>query len=103
MAVIAPVELHRALAGRLADRGAVADDVEAIDAPIAVLTGLDSKGLEFDHVVVVEPARLVAPDRSGLRLLYVVLTRATRQLVVVHAEPLPEALGLGAAARSVGA
>ena len=103
VAVIAPVELHRALAGRLADRGAVADDVEAIDAPIAVLTGLDSKGLEFDHVVVVEPARLVAPDRSGLRLLYVVLTRATRQLVVVHAEPLPEALGLGAAARSVGA
>ena len=101
VAVIAPVELHGALAGALADRGAVADDVEAIDAPIAVLTGLDSKGLEFDHVVVVEPSRLVAPDRSGLRLLYVVLTRATRQLVVVHAEPLPEALGLGAAARSV--
>jgi DNA helicase IV len=103
VAVIAPVELHGSLTGRLADRGAVADDVEAIDAPIAVLTGLDSKGLEFDHVVVVEPSRLVAPDRSGLRLLYVVLTRATRELVVVHAEPLPEALGLGAAARSVGA
>ncbi len=59
-----------------------------------MLTGLDSKGLEFDHVVVVEPARLVAADRSGLRLLYVVLTRATRRLVVVHAEPLPEALDL---------
>ena len=85
----------------LADRGAVADDVEAIDAPIAVLTGLDSKGLEFDHVIVVEPARLVAADRSGLRLLYVVLTRATRRLVVVHAEPLPEALDL--APRTVGA
>jgi DNA helicase IV len=99
--VIAPVELHAALATALADRGAVADDVEAIDAPIAVLTGLDSKGLEFDHVVVVEPARLVAPDQSGLRLLYVVLTRATRRLVVVHAEPLPEALEL--APRSVGA
>ena len=103
MAVIAPLELHGALAARLADRGAVADDVEAIDAPIAVLTGLDAKGLEFDHVVVVEPSRLVAPDRSGLRLLYVVLTRATRRLVVVHAAPLPEALGLSAAARSVGA
>ena len=64
-------------------------------------TGLDAKGLEFDHVIVVEPARLVAPDRSGLRLLYVVLTRATRRLVIVHAEPLPEALGL--AARTVGA
>jgi DNA helicase IV len=100
VAVIAPVEMHAALAAALADRGAVADDVEAIDAPIAVLTGLDSKGLEFDHVVVVEPSRLVAPDRSGLRLLYVVLTRATRRLVVVHADPLPEALGLSP--RSVG-
>jgi DNA helicase IV len=94
VAVIAPLELHGALATALADRGAVADDVEAIDAPIAVLAGLDSKGLEFDHVVVVEPARLVPADRSGLRLLYVVLTRATRRLVVVHAEPLPEALEL---------
>ena len=101
MAVIAPVPVHAAIAAALADRGAVADDVEAIDAPIAVLSGLDSKGLEFDHVVVVEPSRLVAPDRSGLRLLYVVLTRATRRLVVVHADPLPEALGL--APRSVGA
>jgi DNA helicase IV len=101
VAVIAPRELHAALTSALADRGAVADDVEAIDAPIAVLTGLDSKGLEFDHVIVVEPSRLVAPDRSGLRLLYVVLTRATRRLVVVHAEPLPEALGL--APHTVGA
>jgi DNA helicase IV len=95
IAVIAPVELHDELAGALADRGAVADDVDAIDAPIAVITALDSKGLEFDHVVVVEPARLVPSDAAGLRLLYVVLTRATRQLTVVHAEPLPEALGLG--------
>jgi DNA helicase IV len=101
VAVIAPVELHPELTAALADRGAVADDVEAIDAPIAVLTGLDSKGLEFDHVIVVEPARLVAGDRSGLRLLYVVLTRATRRLVVVHAQPLPEALDI--AAHSVGA
>ncbi len=94
VAVIAPAELHAGLTGALADRGAVADAIEAIDAPVAVLSGLDSKGLEFDHVIVVEPARLVAPDRSGLRLLYVVLTRATRRLVVVHTEPLPEALGL---------
>jgi DNA helicase IV len=101
VAVIAPIALHPELTAALADRGAVADDVEAIDAPIAVLTGLDSKGLEFDHVIVVEPARLVAPDRSGLRLLYVVLTRATRRLVVGHAEPLPAALEL--APRSVSA
>jgi DNA helicase IV len=94
VAVIAPDDLHAAIAEALADRGAVADEIEAIDAPIAVLGPSDSKGLEFDHVVVVEPARLVSPDRAGLRLLYVVLTRATRRLVVVHAQPLPEALDL---------
>ena len=55
-------------------------------------TPLDAKGLEFDHVVVVEPARLVTPDAAGLRLLYMTLTRATRTLTVVHAAPLPEAL-----------
>jgi DNA helicase IV len=96
VAVIAPPELHGELTALLRDEGAVADSVDAIDAAVAVLAPLDSKGLEFDHVVVVEPAHLVAPDRAGLRLLYVVLTRATRTLAVVHAEPLPEALELGA-------
>ena len=54
-----------------------------------------AKGLEFDRVVVVEPARIAAdePDeRTGLRRLYVVLTRAVSALVVVHAEALPAAL-----------
>ncbi|WP_307835745.1 HelD family protein [Phycicoccus sonneratiae] len=54
-----------------------------------------AKGLEFDRVVVVEPAAVVAaePDRrTGLRRLYVVLTRAVSALTVVHTEPLPEAL-----------
>jgi hypothetical protein len=90
--VIAPEGDHDALVDALRDLGAVADSVEAIDAPVAILSPLDAKGLEFDHVVVVEPARLVTPDAAGLRLLYVVLTRATRDLVIVHAAPLPEAL-----------
>ncbi|WP_109471798.1 HelD family protein [Ornithinimicrobium cavernae] len=54
-----------------------------------------AKGLEFDQVVVVEPAAIVAaePDeRTGLRRLYVVLTRAVSGLTVVHDEPLPEGL-----------
>ena len=76
------------------DLGAVSGTVEAIDAPVAVLAPLESKGLEFDHVVVVEPSDLVAADRAGLRLLFVVLTRATRALTVVHSAPLPEALEL---------
>ena len=51
-----------------------------------------AKGLEYDQVVVVEPAAIAAaePDqRTGLRRLYVVLTRAVSGLTVVHAEPLP--------------
>ena len=54
-----------------------------------------AKGLEFDQVVVVEPAAIAAaePDeRTGLRRLYVVLTRAVSGLTVVHSEPLPDAL-----------
>jgi DNA helicase IV len=76
----------------MADLGAVADTADAIDAPVAVLGPVDAKGLEFDEVIVVEPARLVAADQRGLRLLYVTLTRATQRLTVVHAEPVPEAL-----------
>ena len=50
---------------------------------VPVLTPRESKGLEFDHVVVVEPALI------ELRELYVALTRPTKTLVVVHAQPLP--------------
>jgi len=49
------------------------------------------KGLEFDHVVVVEPARIAALPR-GLNWLYVALTRAVTSLTVLHASPLPHAL-----------
>jgi DNA helicase IV len=51
-----------------------------------------AKGLEFDHVVVVEPAAIVEAEPRGLRRLYVVLTRAVSRLVVVHARPLPAEL-----------
>jgi DNA helicase IV len=57
-----------------------------------VLDATDAKGLEFDHVVVAEPSRLVTPDRAGLRLLYVTITRATKSLTIVHADALPEGL-----------
>jgi DNA helicase IV len=50
------------------------------------------KGLEYDHVIVVEPAQIVAAEPRGLHRLYVVLTRAVSRLSVVHAEPLPEPL-----------
>jgi hypothetical protein len=103
LAVIAPPDTHAALEAAMRDLGAVAGAAEALDAPITILDATDAKGLEFDHVVVVEPARLVTPDARGLRLLYVVLTRATRQLVVLHAEPLPESLGVAAGGIPTGA
>ena len=79
--------------GRLdADHGDDEDrQVELVPASIA-------KGLEFDRVVVVEPSAIVAaePDlRTGLRRLYVVLTRAVSELTVVHTQPLPAVLTTG--------
>jgi superfamily I DNA/RNA helicase len=62
--------------------------------PILVPAAL-SKGLEFDHVVLLEPADIVAgePDEvTGLRRLYVCLTRAVTSLIVVYASDLPAAL-----------
>jgi DNA helicase IV len=56
-----------------------------------------AKGLEYDYVVLAEPASIVdaEPDtRTGLRRLYVCLTRAVSGLTVLHARPLPEALAV---------
>ncbi|WP_051746476.1 HelD family protein [Streptomyces scopuliridis] len=56
-----------------------------------------AKGLEYDYVVLDEPAAVVdgEPDeRTGLRRLYVALTRAVSGLIVLHAAELPEALSL---------
>ena len=57
---------------------------------VPILTPREAKGLEFDHVVVVEPA-LIADEGGdrGLREVYVALTRPTKTLVVVHSRPLP--------------
>jgi DNA helicase IV len=68
-----------------------------LDSPVAVLGVKEAKGLEFDSVVLVEPAEIVAESERGLSDLYVALTRATRRLGVVHSGALPpELAGLGA-------
>ncbi|RIQ36962.1 HelD family protein [Jiangella rhizosphaerae] len=64
----------------------------ADDERITLVPATLAKGLEYDHVVVVEPAAIVAAEPAGLRRLYVVLTRAVSSLTVVHREPLPEPL-----------
>jgi DNA helicase IV len=86
VAVIAPESLH----GDLVEAGLGAG--EALAAPLSLLAPADSKGLEFDAVLVVEPALVTASGERGVRLLYVALTRAVQQLSVVHSLPLPEAL-----------
>jgi superfamily I DNA/RNA helicase len=93
-ALIAPATLIAGLEPLLSGPGTAFDELAA---PIQALTPRAAKGLEFDRVVLVEPARIVSEaDRiEGLRALYVALTRATKTLVVVHAEALPVELGLG--------
>lgn len=65
------------------------------DHQVQLVPATVAKGLEFDRTVVIEPAAIVAaePDeRTGLRRLYVVLTRAVSEMAVLHTEPLPSAL-----------
>jgi len=59
--------------------------------PGAVLAS-ETKGLEFDAVLVVEPERILADGPRGAAELYVALTRATQRLGVLHTGPLPQAL-----------
>jgi len=76
-------------------------DIDAVIDPPAVdleqravvLTVRESKGLEFDVVVVVEPERILAESPRGAGDLYVALTRATQRLVVLHTGELPAMLG----------
>ena len=65
---------------------------QGLDAQVAVVPVGLVKGLEVDGAVVVEPARMVRERAQGLRALYVALTRATRRVAIVHAEPLPPVL-----------
>jgi DNA helicase IV len=65
---------------------------EGLDAARVTLVPASAvKGLEFDTVVVAEPAQ-IADGPKPHQLLYVVLTRAVSRLVVVHSEPLPAPL-----------
>jgi hypothetical protein len=64
----------------------------ASDTRVTVLPATLAKGLEYDHVIVVEPAQIVAAEPRGLHRLYVVLTRAVSRLTVLHAQPLPAPL-----------
>jgi len=93
--VIAPDTMAAAVGDALAERGVEFAGIgaeDALESRVDLVPASLAKGLEFDHVVLVEPAGIVAgePDElTGLRRLYVCLTRAVTSLHVVHAEPLP--------------
>ncbi|WP_031169879.1 HelD family protein [Streptosporangium roseum] len=59
---------------------------------LLVIPATLAKGLEYDHVIVVEPADIVDAEPRGLARLYVVLTRAVTSLTVLHTRELPAQL-----------
>jgi superfamily I DNA/RNA helicase len=69
-----------------------ASDDPDLRRPLVMLTTRQAKGLEFDAVILVEPAAIAAESGRGMNDLYVALTRPTKRLTVLHAEPLPEVL-----------
>ena len=94
VAVIVPDSLHEPLRAELADRSVVfgGPGRSGLEQQVTLVPVRLVKGLEVDAAVVVEPARIVVEECQGVRSLYVALTRATRRVTVVHAEPLPEVL-----------
>ena len=89
LAVIAPDQLLGDLRQIFGEGGPGSN---ILDAEVGVFSATEAKGLEFDAVVLVEPGLIAGTSVAGLRGLYVALTRATRLLTVVHANPLPPGL-----------
>ncbi|NUT94702.1 MAG: AAA family ATPase [Saccharothrix sp.] len=73
-------------------RAVVPGASDDLDAQVVVLGVVDAKGLEFDSVLVVDPAGILAESPRGASDLYVALTRATQRLGVVHEGGLPGVL-----------
>ena len=94
LAVIVPealsAELGEAVSAALPGTAVGADP--DLTSPVVVLTVKQAKGLEFDCVLIADPAGLLAESPRGLNDLYVALTRATQQVGVVHVGPLPAVL-----------
>ncbi len=92
--IVVPVARRTEVSSWLATWDEVAADAPGADAAargaatsgedrLVVLTGLDTKGLEFDGIVVVAPQEIEDESATGRATLYVVLTRATQRLVTV--------------------
>ena len=94
VAIIAPDSRTPAIAAALREASVAHGEAErtGLASQVTVVPVRLVKGLELDSVIVVEPSRIVTEEPQGLRSLYVALTRSTRRLTLVHAEPLPDAL-----------
>ncbi|WP_169946056.1 DNA/RNA helicase domain-containing protein [Microbispora sp. H11081] len=95
LVVIAPARMTAEIGrivGAAVPGAATGPGPAALDAPVAVLSVGEAKGLEFDSVIVIEPGRILSESPRGPSDLYVALTRATSRLGVVHVGDLPEAL-----------
>jgi DNA helicase IV len=103
--VIVPEPLAGAVGEALASAGVAFGTAGRPGRPggevVTLLVPPEAKGLEFDAVVVAEPAAFLTGDTGGTdgidgtaggRLLYIALTRAVQDLTIVHATPLPPAL-----------
>ncbi len=97
VAVVANATALSAIEAGLAEAGVPVDRVGGAGLPggqaVALVLPQAVKGLEFDAVVVVEPAEIVDLD-AGLRHLYVAMTRAVQHLGIVHTRPLPPELAM---------
>jgi DNA helicase IV len=94
LAVIAPdaalASLEQELRAAFGD--ALGTGSHGLTSDIALLSAQDAKGLEFDSVVVVDPAAIVAGSERGAGALYVAMTRATQRLTLVATGALPAGL-----------
>ncbi len=90
LAVIVPEACLDAVRAAVPE-AATGDDTD-LTASVVVLTVRQAKGLEFDAVIVAEPAAIVGASSRGRNDLYVAITRATRRLGVVHTVAVPAAL-----------
>lgn len=81
LAVIAPRRVQAELAAAMGTWLSASEDLQA---PVVLLTPEQTKGLEFDHVIVVDPSGIVAEGIHGARALFVAMTRPTQRLVLAY-------------------
>ena len=94
VAVVVPASLVERADAALTDAGIEHGRAtrQGLDRQVTIVPTSLIKGLELDSVIVVEPAAILREEVRGPQSLYVALTRSTKRLSIVHAEPLPDVL-----------